>query len=204
MSKRSIFDFLIPVIFAVLIFASNFLNTNLFKFGDMNFAVWFVLSVLCFVCGWFLDMYLGWSLGGKVLFSVVISVTVISVLVIAFFRDYFDSSNILAENLILFSLRNIALGAMGVFGMAIIEVLNLHKQLAVYEERIKSSDSRIVESKIEAELTLKEAKLQAEKILSDADIKSKNLLLKKDRIENELKEFIQIERELIKKYQDPE
>jgi len=35
----------VPVLLGLLIFASDFLNTSLFNFGDRNFAVWFVLSI---------------------------------------------------------------------------------------------------------------------------------------------------------------
>jgi hypothetical protein len=201
MIKKSYYGFLMPVLLAVLIFSSNFLNTTLFKFGDMNFAVWFVLSVLCFVCGWIIDQSLGWDFGGKVVFAVLIGTTVISILVIIFFKEYFDANSILVENLILYSLRNIALGAMGLFGMAVVEVLNQRMQIAVNEEKIKTLEIMNVDSKKEAELLLKESKLQAEKIVADADIKAKNIILKKERIEKELKEFIQVERELLKKYE---
>ncbi len=203
MVKKSFFGFLMPIILAVLIFSSNFLSTTLFKFGEMNFAVWFVLSVLCFVCGWMIDQSLGWDFGGKVIFAVLIGTTVISLLIISFFKEYFDANSILVENLILYSLRNIALGAMGLFGMAVVEVLNLRRQIAVNDERIKSLEVINFESKKEAELVLKEAKLTAEKIVFDAEASAKNIILKKERIEKELNEFIQIERELIKKYEEP-
>ena len=49
---------------------------------------------------------------------------------------------------------------------------------------------------------LREAQLKADKIVNDAEAKSKNTFLKKERIEGELKEFIQIQRELIKRYED--
>lgn len=203
MIKKSFFGFLMPIILAVLIFSSNFLSTTLFKFGEMNFVVWFVLSVLCFVCGWMIDQSLGWDFGGKVVFAVIIGTSVISLLVISFFKEYFEANSILVENLILYSLRNIALGAMGLFGMAVVEVLNLRKQIAVSEEKIKALEVVSFESKKEAELTLKEAKLTAEKIVFEAEASAKNIILKKERIEKELNEFIQIERELIKKYEEP-
>jgi hypothetical protein len=40
------------------------------------------------------------------------------------------------------------------------------------------------------------------KIINDAEAEAKNITLKKERIESELKEFIQAEKELIKKYED--
>ena len=57
-------------------------------------------------------------------------------------------------------------------------------------------------SQKELQLKIKEANLNAERIINDAEAKAKNLILKKDRIERELKEFIQTERELIKRYEE--
>jgi hypothetical protein len=48
---------------------------------------------------------------------------------------------------------------------------------------------------------VKEAKIKAQKIINDAEASSKNIILKKERIERELREFILAEKELIKKYE---
>jgi hypothetical protein len=116
--------------------------------------------------------------------------------------EYFSSSELLTENLILYSLRNITLGAMAFFGMSIPEILVLQKNLFVLEEKVKVFEEVVKDAKKEAELELKEAKIQAAKIINDAESNAKNTLLKKERIESELKEFIQVERELIKKYEE--
>jgi hypothetical protein len=200
--KKALSQYSIPVLLGVLVFASNFLNTELFQFGDQNFAVWFVLSVLCFACGWYINRSLGWQFGGKVLFSVIISVTLLSVVMIVFFYEYFGTAEVLTENLILYSLRNITLGAIGIFGMSIQEILSGEKQAAILREKVKVLEATADDSKKEAELVLREANLKAEKIINDAELKSKNIVLTKERIENELKEFIQTERELIKRYEE--
>ena len=200
--KKTLSQYSIPVLLGILVFASNFLNTELFHFGDQNFAVWFVLSILCFACGWYINRSLGWQFGGKVLFSVIISVTLISVVMIVFFYEYFGTAEILTENLILYSLRNITLGAMGIFGMSIQEILSGEKQAAILREKVKVLEATADDSKKEAELVLKEANLKAEKIINDAELTSKNIVLTKERIEKELKEFIQTERELIKRYEE--
>ncbi len=200
--KKTLSQYSIPVLLGILVFASNFLNTELFHFGDQNFAVWFVLSILCFACGWYINRSLGWQFGGKVLFSVIISVTLISVVMIVFFYEYFGTAEILTENLILYSLRNITLGAMGIFGMSIQEILSGEKQAAILREKVKVLEATADDSKKEAQLVLKEANLKAEKIINDAELNSKNIVLTKERIEKELKEFIQTERELIKRYEE--
>jgi hypothetical protein len=183
-------------------FASNFLNTNLFKFGEDSFAVWFVLSVMCFACGWFIDKTLGWRYGGKVVFSTIIAVAIISVLMISFFRDYFAANELLSENLILYSLRDITLGAMAFFGMSVVESFTIQRDFLVMKEKLSYYENLVKDAKKEAELELKEAKVNAKKILNDAGLEAKNTILRKERIEKELKEFIRAEKELIKKYED--
>ncbi len=200
--KRTLFNYLTPVLLGVLMFSSNFLNTSLFNFGNNNFAVWFVLSVLCFACGWFIDKTLGWHYGGKVIFSIIIGATIIGVLVISFFREYFGANELLTENLILYSLRNIVLGTTAFFGMSVVEVFSMQKEFVVIQEKLKIYFEAVKDSKKEAELEIKEAKINAQKIINDADFHAKNIDQKKERIEKDLKEFIQTERELIKKYEE--
>lgn len=200
--KKIFIDYSSAVLLAVFIFASNFLNTNLFGFGQLNFAVWFVLSILGFACGWFINRTLGWHKGGKIVFAIIIAVTIISLFIVIFFSEYFSATELITENLILYSLRNITLGAMGFFGMAVQEVLGSERESVLLKEKIKVYEQTMLDAKKEAELTLKEAKINAQKIINDAELQAKNIFLKKDRIEKELKEFIQIERELIKKYEE--
>jgi len=200
--KKLISSYSVPLILGLLIFVSDFLNTSLFNFGEMNFAVWFVLSVLCFACGWYINRSLGWQVGGKVVFSVIVTITFISVIIIIFFNEYFGTFEVLSENLILYSLRNITLGAMAIFGMAIQEILSGEKEAAILREKIKVLEVTTDDSKRDADLLMKEAELKAAEIVFEAQARSKNIFLKKERIEQELKEFIQTERELIKRYED--
>ncbi len=202
MIKNALVNYSVPTLLGLLIFSSNFLNTNLFNFGEQNFAVWFVLSVFCFACGWYINRTLNWHLGGKVIFAVIVSVTVVSMVLIMFFSDYFSANELLTENLILFSLRNITLGSMGIFGMAIQEILTGEKQTLILTEKVKLLEASAGDAKKEAELVLKEANIKAEKIIFDAEANAKNITLKKERIESELKEFIQAEKELIKRYEE--
>ena len=204
MEKRQIIftKYVVPALLIILMFSSNFLNTELFNFGENNFAVWFVLSVLCFACGWYINKTLGWHWGGKVVFAEIIAATFLSVFIISFFRDYFSATNLLTENLILYSFRSIMLGAMAFFGMSVVEILSKQKEFAVLQEKVKNYDDLLKDVKKESELEIREAKLNALKILNDADLQSRNIILKKERIEKELKEFIRAERELIKKYEE--
>jgi hypothetical protein len=202
MKKKTLYNYITPVLLGVLMFASNFLNTQIFNFAEHNFAVWFVLSVLCFACGWYIYKTFSWHYGGKVVFATIVSATTISIILISFFRDYFSADQLLTENLILYSLRNITLGAMAFFGMSLVEVLTMQKHYAVTNEKMKLYDEMMKDAKKEAELEIREARIDAKKIINDAEAAAKNITLKKERIESEIKEFIQAEKELIKKYEE--
>lgn len=198
--RRDLFvKYIVPIVLAVLMFSSNFLNKKLFGFDDHNFAVWFVLSVLCFACGWYINQSLGWHLGGRIIFSIIIASTFISIIMITFFQEYFNAYDLITEDMLLYSLRNVMLGAMAFFGMAVAEVLMLQKELLVYKEKQKILDETAKDLKKEAELELREAKLKAQKILNDAELELKEIKLKKDKLEKDVKEFLQAEKEFIKK-----
>jgi hypothetical protein len=200
--KKMLVNYGAAILLAAFLFISNFLNTNLFNFGQLNFAVWFVLSIFSFSCGWFINRVLSWHHGGKIVFAIIIAVTIVSLFVIIFFNEYFAASELLTENIILYSLRNIMLGAMGFFGMALQEVLGSERESVILKEKIKVYEQTMLDAKKEAELTLREAKVAAQKLINDAELHAKNTILKKERIEKELKEFIHTERELIKKYEE--
>jgi cell division septum initiation protein DivIVA len=71
-------------------------------------------------------------------------------------------------------------------------------------ERLNAIETVIQDAKKESDLIVQEAQLTASKIISEAEIAAKEILIQKENIERELKEFIQIEKELIKKYEEKE
>lgn len=204
MKYKSVY-YLTALLLAIIIFAANFLSTDLFAVGLPSFSVWFVLSIFSFTCGWLINKTLGYNHGGKVVFAVLISAIFLSIVVITMFSDYFGFSNFLVENIILYLLRNISLGATALFGMAVSEVFFLQKKLEV-EKRTYEDDAELISAnaKKEAELIIEEAKLKAEKIVFEAEKKSHEALFNKERVEQQIKEFIKTEKELIRKYQSEE
>ncbi|MCK9425484.1 MAG: hypothetical protein M0Q21_05535 [Ignavibacteriaceae bacterium] len=200
-ATKKLASYFAPALIAVLIFISNFLDTEIFKFGENNFAVWFVISVFCFALGWYMNKSYDWHLGGKIIFALAIATSFVSIFLVTFFKEYFSASSLVAENIILYTLRDIMLGTMAFFGMAMGEIFSLQKELLEVKSKLNIFEEYIKSAKDEAALTVLEAKVKAEKIINDAEASAKNTLLKKERIEKELKEFIQIERELIKKYE---
>ncbi|MCK5086438.1 MAG: hypothetical protein KAQ90_02905 [Melioribacteraceae bacterium] len=200
MEKKNIY-YLVPVLLAVILFASNFLSTDIFNNSTHGFTVWFILSIFAFACGWLIDRTLGWNYGGKIVFAVIVAMVFTGMFMIVLFSSYFGVNDLVTENLILYTLRNIVLGTMAFFGMALSEVIFLHKGHIEMEDR-EPEESQIDISNEEAEFLVKQAKLKAEKIIFEAEKQSQEMIDKKKRIIVQLKEFIHIERELIKKYED--
>jgi hypothetical protein len=203
MDKKFIY-YLTPVLLAMLIFASDFLSTNLFSMGVQNFAVWFVLSIFCFACGWLIDKTLGWTVGGRTVFAVVVAVVFITIVMVSLFSDYFGIENLVTENLILYSLRNIMLGAMAFFGMAVADLLKLQKQISIFDKKNNMIQANEADAKKRAKLMMDEAKLEAGKIKFEAEKELALIVQRKEHAENQLRELIEVEKELIKRYDDEE
>ena len=128
--------YLAPLLLGLLIFISNFLNTELFGAEIVNFAVWFILSLFIFAIGWLTNNTLGWVHGGKIVFAVIVALAFISALLVSFFSDYFLTENLLFENIILYTVRNICLGSMAFFGMSMCEVISNQSELENLEIKI--------------------------------------------------------------------
>lgn len=196
--------YLTPALLAVIIFASDFLSTDLFKAGFQNFSVWFVMSMFAFACGWLMNKTLGYNHGGKVVFSVIVASAFVSVLMISFFSGYFGMSDLLVENMILYILRNIMLGSMTFFGMVVCEVILLQKEGARGKSKQDDVTNMMQSANKEAKLVIEEAKLKAEKLLYQAQQNVDSMIESKNQIERRLKEFLTAEKELIKNYESEE
>ncbi len=192
----------VPGLLAVLIFLSNFLSTELFSSDLQNFSVWFVLMLFSFACGWLLDKTLGWRHGGKIVFAVVVSTVFVSVVMVSIFSDYFGMRNLLAENVLLFTLRNIVLGAVALFGMTFAELIKLQNEINSERELNGEIKRNVEDNRRRAEVIITEARLKADKLLFDSEKKLNEALEKLNRLEGRIREIIQIEKELIKKYEE--
>ncbi len=193
-----------PALLAVLLVASDFLNTDLFKAGFQNFSVWFVLSVLSFAIGWLTNKTLGYNYGGKIIFAVIVASSVFSIVLITLFREYFELNDLLVESLILFILRNITLGSMSLFGMVVCELLLLQKELVKNSNKEDEVKKALINAQREAQIAIEEAKLKADKMLFEVQKNLNEMIERKNQVERRLKEFIQTERELLKQYEKDE
>lgn len=202
--NRQVLYYVTPVLAAVLIFASNFLSTDLFNIGFQNFTVWFVLSLFTFACGWLMDQTFGWVKGGKLLFAVIVVSAFFGIVLVMFFREYFVLSDLLSETIILYTLRSITLGTMAFFGMSVSRILIYEKQLEANKKVLEDFEDKVPLAEREAEIVLKEAKLKAEELLLRTQKKCNELIEAKNKIDRQLAELIKTEEELLKQYESNE
>lgn len=193
--------YLTLALLTIILFASNFVDSGLFNGGIESFSAWFVLTLLAFVCGWVINKSFGWKTGGKLVFAVSAAATMVSLFMVSFFENYFSLQSPLIGDLIIYSLRSLTLGAFSFFGMSVAEVITLQRENENCRSQKEEFDKRLRTNEKEAELILKEAKLNAERIVFEAEKKAKGLIDKKDEIENQLRELIRVEKELIRKYE---
>ena len=199
--KKPKYYYFTAALLGVLLFGSNFLSTDLFQGNLQTFAVWVVISIFCFACGWLIDKTLGWALGGKVIFALIVAAVFFTVLFVSFFSDYFGINDLLTESLILYSLRNTVLGTMAFFGMAQAEVMDTRQFILDEKEKRQTMEVMISNAKKEADLLVKEAQIEADRLVFEANKNLKEASEKQKRIEEELKKLILTERELIRKYE---
>jgi hypothetical protein len=190
--------FLFPVFLAFLLVISNLLNANLFVNAEYTFAVWFIFMLAAFVSGWIMNSVFQWNDGIKII-SITIAVSIVlSLLFVAIFRHNFDMNNSFMGNLVLYSLRVLVLGLSSLFGFSVSENMK-HKTNSENEESIDEIPE--VDMSDKAEYYIKEAKLKAEKILFEAEKDAQKIIERKDKIETQLRELINTEREVIRKYE---
>lgn len=189
------------VLLGLIMFSSNFLSPQLFTGEILNFAVWFILSIFAFSCGWIIDKTLGWRYGGKLVFAVIVATSIMSVFLVTFFRGYFGINDYLTENFILYSLRNIMLGVMGIFGLAVAELLALQRDVEQLKHQTQLNRKITEDAEREAEIIIREAKSKADSLMVTAERESLELINRKKEIELQLKEFLKTEKELLKKYE---
>lgn len=189
------------LLLGLIMFSSNFLSPKLFTGEILNFAVWFILSIFAFSCGWIIDKTLGWSYGGKLVFAVIVATSIMSVFLVSFFKGYFGINDYLTENFILYSLRNIILGAMGIFGLAVSELLTVQREIEQLKHQAQLNRKIAEEAEREAEIIIREAKSKADEMIVEAERESVEMINRKKGIELQLREFLKTEKELLNKYE---
>lgn len=201
MKDNSIVAYIAPVFLPLVVFASNFLDANLFGVVPHPFYVWFILSVLTFLCGWLIGHSFEWSQAFRLLVTTISVTAILSGVTALIFGYFVKKTGINVERIFLFLIRNLLLGLPALLGLAMMEVDKLQKVLIALKEKIKVLETDVFDAKKEAEVIVKEAEVKAKELLLEAEVKHKEVLFQKKHIQDQLREFIIAEGEIIKKYE---
>jgi vacuolar-type H+-ATPase subunit H len=193
--------FAYPIFLTFLLVISSFLSANLFVNSEYTFAVWFILMLVSFATGWLMNSGFMWNNGIKVILITTLISVVITLMIVALFRNNFDMNSSLVGNLVLYSLRVLVLGLSAVFGLSFSENMK-----NVVQKNDTELDTDIPEASIsdKAEYYINEAKLKADKLLFEAEKEAHQIRDRKTQIEMQLRELIHTEREVIRKYESEE
>ncbi len=193
--------FVFPITLSFILIISNLLNANLFVNSDYTFTVWFVLLLASFSVGWLMGKGFKWNEGLKNIYISITFSIVISLILVAIFRNNFSMHSSLLGNLVLYSLRVLVLGSSAIFGLSV--SVN-GKGENVVENNSPMDTTQDVDMSQKEEYFIKEAKLKAEKILFEAKKEAQQIKDSKAQMERELRELIHTEREVIRSYEKEE
>ncbi|MCF6271329.1 MAG: DivIVA domain-containing protein [Melioribacteraceae bacterium] len=154
--------------------------------------------LLSFGVGWFMNPGFKWNAGVKVIYIVTLVSVIVSLIIVALFRNSFDLNSSVIDILVHYSLRVFVLGMVSIFGLSVAEILK-HKKVTIESE--DNENYVFSPNTSESELVINEAKLKAEKIIFEAEKEAHNINDRKTRIEIQLRELIQTEREVIRNYE---
>ncbi len=202
MKKVNPIYYFYPALLLFVILLSLFLNAEIFKSPLQTFSAWFILSVFAFSIGWAIDKFFGWRQGAKVLFVTIIVAVFFTVIVSAFFHEYFYISNPFLEDLLFFGLRGVTLGAMGYFGMAVSQTVRKETLCEFKEEVEKVSETKLKNAEEKAQLIIDKAEVEADKILSKAKADAEKFSRQKEELERSIRKLINAEKELLSKYEN--
>jgi len=188
----------------IMILSTLFIDKNFLGIGDLNFLAWFSINLFSFICGWVLNKITNWKNSTRLCFVAILASLIIALGIVIYFKDFFNIQRALVENLVAIGFQIVFVGLMSLFGVTTSEVFRLQKELIEMLIRKESYEKLILDAKKEASLEIREAKLKAEQIIRDAEWRERIAREKKQQIEKQLREFIEIEKQLIAKYEKKE
>ena len=199
-NKKKIY-LLTPLFLVFILFASNLLSAKIFINSNNIFTVWFVFLLIAFSSGLLMGNTIGWKIGNKIVFSVIVVTVFFSNILIVIFESHFSIYESLVENSLLYSLRIVSIGSMAIFGMAISEINILNKNKNKNKNIVSKESEVDNQNNLATNYYLKEAKLDAKKIVFEAKKEAQIIFDRKNQVELQLQELIRIEKEIIEKYE---
>ncbi|HOP49378.1 MAG TPA: hypothetical protein PK887_01990 [Ignavibacteriales bacterium] len=180
---------------------SNFVTKLNEQTGDINFSIFFALAVTNFLLGFILSPQSNLEKTIKFLTILLFSSVLITIPVGYNYIIFVPQREIKIYLTINMVFKNILLFAFAYSGLIITELKKLKLKNYELTNELDKINSETMQNIKKAELHLYEAKLQANEMLENAKLELNNLKNGKKHIENEIKEFIKTQWEIIKNFE---
>ncbi len=188
--------------YAVIIFFSNFGESEITSVKSLGFGFWFVMLLFAGSMGFILSYLFGLKRSLWIYLIIFISISFISALIILITPTLFTNS---ATSFNLLVVQILKIGLVSVFGLLgglIWQNIFLAKELVRADEKIKFYEKNVLDAKREAEILKKEAEVKANEMIFDAKKKVQELEKLKRDLEIKLREFLHIELSVLNKHED--
>lgn len=188
--------------YAVIIFFSNFGESEITAIKSLGFGFWFVMLLFAGSMGFILSYLFGLKRSLWIYLIIFLAISFISALIILITPTLFTSSA-LSFNLFVVQILKIGLASVfGLLGGLIWQNIFLAKELVRADEKIKFYEKNVLDAKREAEILKKEAEVKANEMIFDAKKKVQEIEKLKRDLEIKLREFLQIELSVLNKHED--
>ncbi len=190
------------IAYSIVLFISNFGETQILTLMPRGFSFWFVILVFAGCFGFIISYLVGLK---KSLWTVGIAFLVISFTSILLGLIKPSIFGIVQLNIAVLFLQvlKIALASVfGILGLMLWQNTNLSQELIKAHEKLNFYEKNLLDAKREAELLKKEAEIKAEEVLLDAKKKIQELERLKRDLEIKIREFLQIELSVLEKHED--
>lgn len=188
--------------YAVVIFFSNFGETQIISFYPYGFGFWYVTLFFASCLGFIVSFLFGLKRSLWIVGLVFLLIVFISSIFILIKPAVFFLKDVSIANFVLQVLKIGLASIFGLLGVLIWQNIFLYRELIRSDEKIKLYEKNILDAKREAEILRKEAEIKASEMLFDTKKKVQELERLKRDLEIKLREFLQIELEVLDKHEE--
>ncbi len=188
--------------YGVVVFLSNFGETQIASFYPYGFGFWFVMLFFAVCLGFIVSYLFGLRKSLWIVVLIFLFISIISSVFVLANPSIFLLKESSLTNIISQTLKIGLTSIFGLLGVLTWQTIFLAKELVRADEKIKFYEKNVLDAKREAELLKKEAEIKANEMVFDAKKKVQELEKLKRDLEVKLREFLQIEMGVLDKHEE--
>jgi len=188
--------------YAVIVFLSNFGETQIVSFYPYGFGFWLVMMFFSACLGFIISYLFGLKQSLWIALITFLVIALLSSLVVLIKPSLFRFESTSLANVILQILKIGLSSIFGLLGILIWQNIFLSKELVRADTKIKFYEQNVLDAKREAEVLKKEAEVKANEIILDAKKKVQELERLKRELELKIREFLQTELAVLDKHEE--